>query len=45
MLRIDGRGHGQRQEDQVERVAGNQERDNSDLENDTSGGIIRNERF
>ena len=45
VLRIDYRRQGQRQEDQVENVARNQERDNGDLGNDAGGEIVRNGRF
>ena len=36
---------GQRQGDQLESVATNQERVNGDLQNDTSGGVVRSGRF
>lgn len=44
-LRVDYRRQGQRQEDQVESVSRNEERDNGDLGNDAGGEIVRNGRF
>lgn len=43
--RVDYRRQGQRQEDQVESVSRNEERDNGDLGNDAGGEIVRNGRF
>lgn len=40
-----GGGQGQRQEDQLGSVATNEERANGDLGNDTSGRVVRSERF